>query len=298
MKIFIAGATGVIGLPLVRRLCAMGHQVTGMTRKGPGAIRLLELGAKVSYVDAFDADAVYQAMAEVAPDVVIDQLTLLPSNPADILTFIPEDTRLHREGGGNIFKAATALGVTRYILQSRAFYLAGPEGQLTDERADLDINAPGVVGESCRVMHRYEQDVLDHDGVVLRYGFFYGPNTWYRPDGAIAEQAQNGEMLIIGEGNAVWSFIHIDDAIEATIAALNSPAGIFNIVDDDPLAVSDWMPAFARWVNAAVPKRISLEEGLGLMGEAGVYYHTQLRGATNEKAKNMLAFSPRPLLWK
>jgi nucleoside-diphosphate-sugar epimerase len=135
MKVLVAGATGAVGLPLVRALCTLGHQVTGMTRAGPAANRLRELGAAVSTADAFDPQAVSDAIAAAAPDVVIDQLTWLPANPADIIKSMPNDTRLHREGGGNLLAAAEQLGVRRYILQSRGFYLDAPAGRLADETA-------------------------------------------------------------------------------------------------------------------------------------------------------------------
>jgi nucleoside-diphosphate-sugar epimerase len=136
------------------------------------------------------------------------------------------------------------------------------------------------------------------EGVVLRYGFFYGPGTWYRPGGAIAEQAQRGEASIIGDGNAVWSFVHIDDAVAATIASLTAEPGVYNVVDDDPLPVDKWMPSFAAWVDAPEPTRMSVEEAQIVAGDEAVYYHTRLTGASNSAAKAKLGFTPRPLLWK
>ena len=301
MKIFIAGATGAVGSPLVRALLTLGHQVTGMTRPGPGVDRLRELGADASTADAFDPGAVHEAIAAAAPDVVIDQLTWLPANPADIIKAMPDDTRLHREGGANLLAAAQKLGVRRYIMQSRGFYLDAPAGQLADETARLRYDAPGEIGESTRTIGAYEDRVLASpslDGVVLRYGFFYGPGTWYRPDGAIADQVRNGEAVVIGEGNAVWSFVHIDDAIAATVAALTAEPGVYNIVDDDPMPVAKWLPAFARWVDASEPGRVSVEDALKSAGEEAVYYHTHLTGAANARAKEKLGFAPRPLLWK
>jgi nucleoside-diphosphate-sugar epimerase len=233
MKIFVAGSTGAIGLPPVRALCTLGHQVIGMTRAGRGSDRLRELGAKAINADAFDTTAVQAAIEAASPDVVIDQLTSLPTNPADILKSIPNDTRLHREGGGNLLAAARELGVGRYILQSKGFYLDSPAGQLARESAKLRYDAPGAIGESARTLGAYEDRVRATpvlDGVVLRYGFFYGASTWYRPDGAVADQARRGEALIIGEGNAVWSFVHIDDAVAATVASLTAEPGVYNIV--------------------------------------------------------------------
>lgn len=301
MKIFVAGATGAVGLPLVRVLCALGHKVTGMTRPGPRADTLRELGATVSFADAFDAESVHSAIEVASPDVVIDELTSLPANAKDIIKSVPNDTRLHRVGGANLLVAAEKLGVKRYVMQSKGFYLDAPQGTLANEKARLRHDAPGEIGHSARVIGAYEDAVLSStslQGVVLRYGFFYGPGTWYRPDGAIAEQARKGETSIIGEGNAVWSFVHIDDAIAATVAALTAEPGVYNLVDDHPLQVSAWLPAFARWVDAPAPNRVSVEDARKAAGDEAVYYHTQLTGASNDAAKAKLGFTPRPLLWK
>lgn len=301
MRIFIAGATGAIGLPLTRALCTAGHVVTGMTRRGSGTDRLREIGARVSIVDAFDRNAVRDAIESVRPEVVIDQLTWLPADPVQIIQSMPADTRLHREGGRNLLSAAQDLGVDRYLLQSRGFYLEAPSGQLADETAPLRFDAPGPIGEGTRTLGAYEDSVLASrtlTGVVLRYGFFYGPGTWYRPDGAIAEQVRKRESTIIGDGTAVWSFVHIDDAVSATVEALSAEPGIYNVVDDDPLPVSEWLPAFARWVDAPEPPRCSIEGARETLGEEAVFYHTRLSGAGNLRAKQKLRFSPRPLLWK
>lgn len=300
MKIFIAGATGAVGLPLVRALATLGHQVIGMTRPGQGPNRLRELGAEVSFADAFDREAVHRAIEAAAPDVVIDQLTWLPANPADIIKAMPNDTRLHREGGTNLLAAAEKLGVRRYIMQSRGFYLEALAGGLADETARLRYDAPGEIGESTRTIGAYEDRVLASplDGVVLRYGFFYGPGTWYRPDGAIADQARKGKSAIVGDGNGVWSFVHIDDAIAATVASVTAEPGTYNVVDDNPLPVAEWLPAFARWVDAPEPQRVSAEDALRTAGEEAVYYHTRLTGASNGRAKAEVGFAPRPLLWK
>ncbi|MBU8974799.1 NAD(P)-dependent oxidoreductase [Lysobacter sp. MMG2] len=300
MKIFVAGATGALGLPLVRVLCALGHDVTGMTRDGPGVHRLRELGAAVSLADAFDALAVRDAIEAASPDAIIDQLTWLPADPADLIRSMPNDTRLQREGRAHLLAAARAAGVRRYVMQSRGFYLEAPQRRLADENAGLRHDAPGVVGESARAIGEYEQHVLQApsiDGVILRYGFFHGPGTWYAPDGAIAAQVRDGLAGIIGEGDAVWSFVHIDDAVAATVASLTAEPGVYNVVDDHPLPVAQWLPAFARWIDAPPPPRIGVEEALRSAGEEAVYYHTQLTGASNRRARDKLGFSPRPQPW-
>lgn len=300
MRIFVAGATGAIGLPLLRALCQQGHVVTGMTRTESGAKRLREFGAAAAITDAFDTSAVRRAIEVASPDVVIDQLSALPANPAEILKSMPDDTRLHAEGGANLLNAAAAFGVGRYVLQSKGFYADAPAGELADEGAKLRYDAPGAVGEAARAMGAYEDRVLSSplNGLVLRYGFFYGPRTWYWTDGASADQARRGEGLVVGEGNAVWSFVHIDDAVAATIAALTAEPGIYNIVDDDPLPVSETLPAFARWVEAPAPQHVSEDDALKAAGPEAVYFHTSLTGATNHRAKEKLGFTPRPLAWR
>ena len=301
MRVFVAGATGTVGLPLVRALCTLGHRVTGMTRAGPSIDRLSELGAEASIADAFDPSSVLNAIEAAAPDVVIDQLTSLPPRPSDLLKSLPTDTRLRREGGANLLAAAQAVGVRRYVVQSRGFYLDAPEGELADEASELRYDAPGEVGKSTRATGEYEKQVLAAsplEGVVLRYGFWYGPSTWYRPGGAVADQMHNGELSVIGEGNAVWSFVHIDDAIAATVTSLTAEPGVYNVVDDDPMPVAQLLPAFARWVNAPEPPRLSVEDARKSAGEEAVYYHTKLSGASNGRAKAKLGFTPRPLLWK
>lgn len=301
MKIFIAGVTGAIGLPLARALATLGHEVVGMTRKGNGVDRLGEIGAKVVFVDAFDAEAVQSAIKAEAPDVVIDQMTWLPANPTEIIKYLPNDTRLKQIGSANLLAASQELGVSRFIVQSRGFYLKPTAGSLADETAEFRDDAPGEVGKSAWATGEHDNRVIASpslEGVVLRYGFFYGPGTWYRPDGAIAEQARNREAVIIGEGNGVWSFVHIDDAVAATVAALTAEPGIYNIVDDSPSPVSEWLPAFAKWVDAPEPGRLTVQDALKSYGEEAVFYHTVLTGASNQKAKDQLGFKPRPLLWK
>ena len=301
MKIFVAGATGAVGLPLVRALCTLGHQVTGMTRAGRGADRLRELGAVVSAADAFDPKAVRDAIAAAAPDVVIDQMTWLPANPADIIKSMPNDTRLHREGGGNLLAAAQELGVRRYILQSRGFYLDAPAGQLADEAATLRHDAPGEIGASTRVTAAYEDQVLASpailDGVVLRYGFFYGPGTWYRPDGAIAEQVRKRSRRSLATAMPSGP-----SSISTTPSRQRLPpdrrAGDLQLVDDDPLPVAEWLPAFARWVDAPNRRGSASKRRFKSAGEEAVYYHTKLTGVSNNRAKAKLGFAPRPLLWK
>jgi nucleoside-diphosphate-sugar epimerase len=299
MKIFVAGASGAIGTPLVTELLSSGHEVTGMTRSTEQAGKLTTLGAKVAIVDAFDAQGVADALRAAGAEVVIDELTSLPKDPADYGSAYAGDRRLRLEGGATLRQAALSLGVRRYIQQSSGYFLKTSHG-LADEDAELTLDAsPGIAG-AARMYAEVEQRLGGSekmDGVALRYGIFYGPNTWYSPKGAAADHARRQELPVIGEGNGVWSFVHIHDAAIATAAALTTPAGIYNVVDDDPSLVRDWLPAFARCVGAPPPPRISVEEARTVAGEDAIFYGTKLQGASNAKAKKVLNFRPRRLEW-
>ena len=299
MKVFVAGASGAIGTPLVTELISGGHEVTGMTRSREQASKLSRLGVKAVIVDAFDAEAVADALRSAQPEIVIDELTSLPKDPADYGSAFEGDRKLRLEGGTILYRAAMTAGVRRYIQQSSGYFLKASQG-LADETAELTLDAsPGIAGAAA-MYAKVEERVAGSktiEGVALRYGIFYGPNTWYSPEGAAADHARRQELPIIGDGNGVWSFVHIHDAAIATAAALTGPAGIYNVVDDDPTAVRDWLPAFARSVGAPPPPRISVDEARTVAGEDAIYYGTKLQGASNAKARKVLNFRPRRLEW-
>jgi 2-alkyl-3-oxoalkanoate reductase len=250
-------------------------------------------------VSAFDAPALQRALQASRAQVVIDELTALPRHPAEMAAAAAGDRKLRLEGGGNLHRAARACGVRRYIQQSSGFFLK-PGSGLADESEGLAVDASPRVAASARTYAELESRVLNvegMEGVALRYGFFYGPGTWYNPDGAAADQARKQELAIIGAGEGVWSWIHIEDAAVATAAALAAPPGVYHLVDDDPSPVSRWLPAFARRVGAPPPARVTEQEARERGGEDAVYYGTKLRGATNGKAKKTLNFTPRRLQW-
>ena len=299
MKVFVAGATGAIGRPLVAELVHQGHAVTGMTRLKASTQGLKELGAEVALVDALDAAAVEEAVRKSGAEAVIDQLTSLPRSPADMAAARAIDRRLRIEGGGNLRRAALACGVHRYVQQSSGFFLAPGEG-LADEGVGMAVDASPGVAFHARSYAELEARVLARgplEGVALRYGFFYGPGTWYSPEGACADQARRQEIPIVGKGTAVWSWVHIVDAAHATVAALTAPPSVYNIVDGDPSPVNVWLPAFARSVGAPPPLQLREEQARAAGGEDAVYYGTKLRGASNAQAKKVLGFSPRRLEW-
>ncbi|HWC91172.1 MAG TPA: NAD(P)-dependent oxidoreductase [Pirellulales bacterium] len=298
MNIFVAGATGAIGRPLIKELIRQGHMVTGLCHSDASAQVLAGLGARVARASALDAMAVEQALRTARAEVVIDQLTSLPKNPADLAQAQAGDYELRIEGGGNLLRAAQACGVRRYLQQSSGFFLQAAAG-LADESAPLAVDASPGVAFSSRSYAQLEARLAAApiEGVALRYGFFYGPGTWYSVEGGCGDLARRQKIAIIGSGNGVWSWVHIDDAAQATVAALTAPVGTYNVVDDDPSAVSIWLPAFARAVGAPEPPQMSEERARQQLGEDAVFYGTRLCGASNAKARSVLGFVPRRLEW-
>jgi 2-alkyl-3-oxoalkanoate reductase len=299
MRILVAGASGAIGRPLVAELIRRGHEVTGMTRSESGARDLDALGAAAARVSAFDGAAVERALRDARAEVVIDELTSLPGDPSEMAAAAPGDRKLRIEGGGNLHRAAMACGVRRYIQQASGFFLE-PGSGLADESAGLAVDASPRVAASARAYAEPEARVLnagEMEGVALRYGFFYGPGTWYHPDGAAADQVRRQEVPVIGDGGGVWSWVQIEDAAVATADVLTAPPGVYNVVDDDPSPVAVWLPAFARFVGAPPPPRVTEEQARASAGEDAVYYGTKLRGASNRKAKETFGFEPRRLEW-
>jgi len=299
MKIFIAGATGAIGRPLVSQLLRAGHEVTGLARNDESANQLRVQGAAAAIADALDKQAVLDAVKRSAPEIVINQLTALPKRyrPETMKEAAPIDHRLRRDGGANLQAAAVAAGARRYILQSSAFWYEAGEG-LADETASLAVNASPDIASGSRFYRELEQSAIAMRGpevIFLRYGFLYGPGTWYARDGDAADQMRSRQSPIVGDGNGVWSWVHVEDAAQATVLALDrARGGAYNIVDDDPSPMRVWMMAYARWLGAPEPPQISAEQA----GDADfIYYGTRLRGASNAKAKRELGFQPRRLEW-
>lgn len=301
MRVLVAGATGAIGRPLVARLLAGGHAVTALVRSPEKAAAVLGSGVKIAAADVFDAEAVKAAVAAHRPEVVIEQLTSLPRRYTreEMAAAAPLNNRLRLEGGDNLLAAARASGVRKYLRQSIAFF-AVPGPGLADEVTPLAVNGPPAVAGTVRTLIELENRLLDCplEGLVLRYGFFYGPGTWFHLAGDVAEQVRNGQWPIIGRGEGVWSWLHIDDAAIATVlAAEKGRRGVYLIADDTPLPVSEWLPAFARYVGAPPPPQVPVQDALKSAGPDAVYYGTQMRGASNAKAKRELGFQPRALEW-
>jgi 2-alkyl-3-oxoalkanoate reductase len=301
MRILIAGATGAIGRPLVRRLRANQHEVFALARSPDSASALKEIGAEAIIADALDATAVKAAVGRVRPDAVINELTSLPRHytPAEMKAAEERDRKVRVEGNINLLSVLRDAGVRRYLLQSSGYWYV-PGAGLADEFVPFISSASPGVEASAGTYRELEARASATPGlevVALRYGFFYGPGTWYTRDGDIGDQVRQQQLPIIGDGRGVYSFVHIDDAAAATVAAVECAPGAYNIVDGNPSPQHLWLTAFARAAGAPAPLRINEEEALRASGPDAVYYATRLRGASNEKAGRELEFRPRPLEW-
>jgi nucleoside-diphosphate-sugar epimerase len=302
MRVFLAGATGVIGRRLVPMLLADGHQVTGMTRS-PGKLEQLRaVGVEPMLADALDAPAVTAAVREARPDAVIHQLTSLPQriDPRKIERDFAINDRLRDEGTRTLVAAAQAAGATRIIAQSIAFsYAPGPPGTVHREQDPLLSDPPKSFRRSARALQELERTVLDAGGMVLRYGYFYGPGSAIAPSGSMGQDLVRRRLPIVGRGEGVWSFIHVDDAARATVAALTrGRTGAYNIVDDEPAPVSQWLPALAEALGAPRPLRVPALLALPVAGSYGVASMTRAQGASNELAGRELGWRPQYASWR
>lgn len=302
MRIFLAGASGAIGRPLVRRLLGAGHEVTGMTRREEAAAEIRDAGAVAAVCDVFDAEALAAAVIAARPETVVHQLTALPAN-FDITKkgVYDANNRIRIEGTRNLVAAARAAGARRLVAQSISFIYEPVGGWVREEGDPPMRDAPGEFGSSVSATLDLERQVLEAglEGLVLRYGFFYGPGTHYAADGFQASEVRRRRFPIVGSGDGVFSFVEIDDAVEATLAACERGApGIYNVCDDDPAALREWLPVYARAIGAKRPLRVPKLVARLLAGEGPVTFATTLRGASNAKAKRELGWRPAHPSWR
>lgn len=304
MKVFVAGASGVIGRPLVRQLIAAGHEVTGMTRSEDRAAEIREAGAVAVVCDVFDAAALEAAVREAAPEVVVHELTALPARldyKAKQDPLAPTN-RVRTEGTRNLLAAAKAAGARRFIAESVAFFYK-PQGEwVKDEEEPLNLEAPGYFGGAATALADLERQVTSAEGiegVVLRYGWLYGPGTFFDRVGSQTEDALKRRLPIVGKGDGTFSFLHVEDAAGATVAAVErGPPGTYNVVDDEPAPMREWVPVFCEAVGAKKPMRVPVWLARLIAGAAAVGSATQLRGASNAKAKRELGWQPRYPSWR
>jgi nucleoside-diphosphate-sugar epimerase len=307
MRVFVAGATGALGTQLVPQLVASGHEVVGMTRTPSKQQALRAMGARPVVADALDPDAVARAVAEAEPEVIVHQLTAL-SGPLDLRhpdRYFAMTNRLRTEGTDHLLAAGRAVGARRFVAQSYAGWpFARTGGPVKDETDPLDPDPPRALRATLDAILHVEEAVTGitwGEGLVLRYGGFYGPGTSLslEPGAAAVESVRKRQFPVIGDGGGIWSFVHIEDAAAATAAAVErGHAGIYQIVDDEPAPVREWLPALASALGAKPPRRLPRWLGRLVAGKAGTVMMTEVRGASNAKAKRELGWTLRYPSWR
>lgn len=302
MRVFLAGATGAIGGPLLRLLVAEGHDVTGMTRSPERAATVRAAGAEAAVADALDAKAVMEAVRQARPQAIVHQLTAIPQrlDPRKIVRDFAVTDRLRTEGTRHLVAAAEAVGGARVVAQSIAFaYEPGPPATVHGEDDPLTGDPPAQFKRSAQAVAELERTVLGAGGLVLRYGYFYGPGTSISRRGSLGEEVAKRRLPIVGGGTGVWSFIHVDDAARATAAALTrGDSAAYNVVDDEPAPVHEWVPALARALGAKPPRRVPAWLARPLAGAYGIYTMTRTQGACNARAKQVLGWTPGHASWR
>ena len=303
MKVFVAGATGAIGRQLVPRLVAAGHEVVAMTRDAAKQDALRGLGARPVVADALQAEQVAEAVGTAQPDVVVHQLTSI--GPMDLRHFdraFAMTNRLRTEGTDHLLSAAQAAGVGRFVAQSFFAAYERTGGPVKTEDDSFGSGPAKEMRETVAAIRHVEESVLAArwtEGIVLRYGGFYGPGTSLGPDGEQTEAVRRRRFPVVGDGGGVWSFVHIGDAADATVAAVErGRRGVYNIVDDEPAQVAEWLPALARTLGAKQPMHVPQVVGRLLTGEVGSVMMTELRGASNAKARRELGWVPAHPSWR
>lgn len=304
MRIFFAGASGVIGRCLVPILVRQGHHVSAMTRS-PQKINSLEaIGAEPVLCDVLDAERLRSTVAAARPDVVIQHLTDLPPDLSawNLKKAYARNDRVRGPGALNLLKAAEAAGGSRYIAQHVCFNYSPVGPPVVDEEAPVWTDAPEPFGRSIRMHQEVERRIIENpglDGLVLRFGIWYGRGTTFASDGYTARQVRNRRYPAVGDGGGIHSFVHVEDVAEATIAAIHrgSP-GVYNICDDDPAPMREWLPFYAQLLGAKPPRRIPRWLAKLIVGKFAVIQATEVRGASNDKAKGELDWKPKYASWR
>jgi nucleoside-diphosphate-sugar epimerase len=302
MKVFVAGASGAIGRPLVRQLLAAGHEVTGMTRRQERAEEIRVAGAEAVVCDVFDADALREAVAVARPEVVVHALTALSPRFNPKSDYLAATNRVRTEGTRNLVAAAKAAGARRIVAESVAFFYEPEGGWVKDEEAPLFVDPPGRFAAALAALGDLESQVTgagDLDGVVLRFGWFYGPGTYYDRGGSMAEETLKRRNPLVGASTGTFSFVHIDDAAGAIAAALDRGApGTYNVVDDEPAPLHEWLPVYAEALGAKPPRRVPAWLARLAVGRDLASAALEMRGASNARAKRELGWLPAHPSWR
>jgi nucleoside-diphosphate-sugar epimerase len=306
MRIFVAGATGAIGKRLIPMLVERGHEVTGMTRSEAKADLIRSMGARPAMADALDADAVGRVVAEAEPEVVVHQLTALSDMDGDMRHFeraFEGTNRLRTEGIDILLAAARAVDAGRFVAQSYAGWpYARVGGWIKTEDDPLDPDPFPAMRSTLAAIRHVERAVTEAEGIegiALRYGGFYGPGTSLSEGGVHLEAVRQRKFPVVGNGAGLWSFLHIDDAATATVAAIeHGRRGVYNVVDDEPAPTAEWVPVLADIVGAKPPRHAPKWLARLLAGKAGVAMMTEGRGASNAKARRELGWEPRWPTWR
>ena len=304
MRILVAGASGAVGRSLLPLLVAVGHDVVGTTRSKGRAESIRSAGAEAAIVDVHDTDALRRVVTEARPEVVVNELTSLP----EVLDYrdseaLAATNALRGQVGPVLAQIAADAGAHRLVVQSVAFFYA-PIGGLvkTEDEPLLELPEGSPMAEGPPALRALEGSALGTqgiEGVVLRYGYFYGPGTYYAADGSIAEQVRRRRFPIVGKGTGIFSFVHIEDAARATLIAVEGgPPGAYNVVDDEPAPLSEWLPAYAEAIGAKRPRRVPAFLARLIAGKDAAAMATVLRGASNEKAKQELGWEPKHPSWR
>jgi nucleoside-diphosphate-sugar epimerase len=281
---------------LVPLLVNAGHKVVALTRSADRASQLEQMGAVAVVGDVYDEVRLARLVAESEAEVVIHQLTAFGTRDGDPYA---ETIRVRIEGTRSLIAAARAARVRRFIAQSISFMCSPSGSGLTDEETPLYLDAPPAVRALAEAIASLERQTLDASGTVLRYGWFYGPGTSYDPEGTIPTAIRKGTMPIVGAGAGIYSFINLRDAAAATVKALAREArGIYNIVDDSPARLSEWLPFAAKLLDAPAPGHMDEALARQKLGDMRVYYMNEQRGASNAKAKREFNWQPAFPSWR
>lgn len=306
MRIFIAGASGAIGSHLVRQLAARGHEVVGTTRSAAKTGALRALGAEPAIVDLLDPDTVADVVAKAEPEVIVHQATALngPVNMRNVKRMAAATNRLRSEGTDHLLAAGRAVGVRKVVAQSNYALLERTGGPVADENGRIEPNPPKDVKEAVAALRHLEDAVTGitwADGIVLRYGGFYGPGTGMEtaPDAVLAGLIRRRRFPIVGGGGGVWSMVHITDAASATVAAIErGKPGIYHVADDEPAPVREVLLELARVLGANPPRRIPAWVARLFAGKGAVDIMTRAVGISSDKAKRELNWTLQYPSWR